>query len=125
MTYQPAIGGQVLSPGARAQLARSALEQDQLGRLVEEMSPDERRAFWLGVLLMDRAVTINRARAIIEAGHRSPGLPAAQVTPAPDVELDPDRLCPGCELPMPKQTIGRPRKWCHRPECRRARQRTT
>jgi hypothetical protein len=52
-----------VSPEGMAAMAHTELQEEKLGRLVRGYPPEERRAFWIGVLLRDGAISVEQALA--------------------------------------------------------------
>jgi hypothetical protein len=73
------MGSGQLSWEGRQKLAATPLAESKLGELTGRMSKGERRSFWLGVLLLDGAVSLD------DALRRFEPIPHEEA-PAPEVE---------------------------------------
>jgi hypothetical protein len=82
-----------LSNEAKSKLAPNAAAEDKLAQITSRMGSGERRAFWLGVLLLDGAVTLDD---VLRAGQ--PEMPA----PRPALTLVPEREPKACVCGAPR-----------------------
>lgn len=99
-----------VSAEGRNILGRTVADEAKLRRLVLLFPESERRAFWIGVLLRDMAVTVDQVLASLLP-------PEEAALMSPRARISHCVVC-GVELRQ-KAGPGRPRIFCDRLECRR------
>lgn len=99
----------LMSEAGRRIMARSELESGRLERFVNGLTKDERRAFWLGALLRDGAITITD---VVRPAAQPPAVQSPKLR-----SLSPVRpaICWACLEPIEQSGQGRPRMW--HPRC--------
>lgn len=112
-----------LSGDARAVLARGAHGDDELRELLMRLGAAdsrERRAFWLGVMVRDGALTVREALRVVDPTALDAVAHVAQVAAEPAVGPPPNgRRCQICDAPL----TGRSFKNCGSEACLKERAR--